>query len=526
MKQALKPISFPESLRPILPPQLALRRVVSKSGKGVYASSDTLYRGAVFGRDSIEVAEDLLSLRRGLISRIILTLASLQGETDNAANEEEPGKIVHEYRTTVVDGKPIKGNLKGIFEELSERWGGTQTQLVYYGSVDSTPHFLRLLGNYCQRYGPRILKQKVSLRSGHTITIAIAAENAADWLLQKIGSSQVDMVEYLRKNSLGVLNQAWKDSNEFYVHNDGTAVNHKKPIASIEVQGLAYDALLAVAELLPNNKEKYLEAAKKLRERILELLWLPEEEYFGLGIDYDNDDLPRIIRTPSANAAALLDTRLFDDLQEGKKRLFISGIAKKMMSPEFLTDAGIRSRSLTKANLVPYWDYHGSYVTWPKETYDIAKGFERQGFPNLARELENRLLNIVLKNRDYPEFVYVDEWGRVLSSRPETKKHADVTYVDSTNNPERTQAWTVSAIMAIVASRLRSSVKLRAAKAPNTWQSQLEKQLLGRIPHIPPYLNPMRLTARYPTYNFKLIEATRRKSDAKFFTKNHTGKEK
>jgi glycogen debranching enzyme len=83
----------------VIPPTQALRSVTSKNGLGVYASSDRLFRGAVFGRDSLEVAEDLLYIKPKLVEKILLTLASLQGETQNKDNEEEPGKIIHEYRT-------------------------------------------------------------------------------------------------------------------------------------------------------------------------------------------------------------------------------------------------------------------------------------------------------------------------------------------------------------------------------------------------------------------------------------------
>src|SRR5476651_1146319 len=82
-----------------LTPSQALYSVTSKTGLGVYASSDRLFRGAVFGRDSLEVAEDLMYIKPRLVEKIILTMASLQGEDNNEANEEEPGKIIHEYRT-------------------------------------------------------------------------------------------------------------------------------------------------------------------------------------------------------------------------------------------------------------------------------------------------------------------------------------------------------------------------------------------------------------------------------------------
>ena len=51
-------------------PSLALKTVTSKRGLGVYASSDTLFKGAVFGRDSLEVAEDLMQTKPQLVRAI------------------------------------------------------------------------------------------------------------------------------------------------------------------------------------------------------------------------------------------------------------------------------------------------------------------------------------------------------------------------------------------------------------------------------------------------------------------------
>src|SRR5574337_85488 len=123
----------------MIPATLALRTVISRSGHGVYASSDTLFRGAVFGRDSLVVAEDLMTLKPQLVKRILLFLASMQGLEHRSANEEEPGKIIHEFRARKVDGRTLSGTPLKIFETLSSRWGGNQSELIYYGSVDSTP---------------------------------------------------------------------------------------------------------------------------------------------------------------------------------------------------------------------------------------------------------------------------------------------------------------------------------------------------------------------------------------------------
>ncbi len=495
----------PEPL--FLTPAMALRTLTSKTGKGVYASSDTLFKGAIFGRDSIEVAEDLLEYRPKLVERIILTLASLQGEVMNQANEEEPGKIVHEYRTPIVDNRPIRGIPKHIYEELSARWGGDGQSLAYYGSVDATPHFLRLLGSYTSLYGEKILERRVILRSGHKISMAFVVENALEWLEDKLTNSASGMLEYKRTNPHGIVNQVWKDSDEFYIHEDGNPANHDQPIASIEVQGLVYDALLAAAKLVPARREELANRAADLRDNVIKTLWLPEEKYFALGVDYDETGKQRLIYTPTANPAALLDTQIFDHLAEADKQHYVSSILRKIMGPDFLTNAGIRSRGLSQAHLVPFWDYHGSFVTWPKETYDIAKGIRRQGFPSLARELENRLLNVVLKSRKYLEFVYVDGEGRVLASPPSRNAHGEFILVDGTNKPERVQAWTVAAVMAIVNRRLRAKIKrMPELIAQEKWQRELEDSILTMIPRVDRLLNPLKLTKHYPTYRYRLSE--------------------
>jgi glycogen debranching enzyme len=501
MLKPIRPLFRAPGLSRATPAQ-ALRSVTSKSGLGVYASSDTLFKGAVFGRDSLEVAEDLMAVRGKLVEKILLTLASLQGETYNPDNEEEPGKIIHEYRTSRIDGKQIDENSAKILRRLSQDWGGSSTQLAYYGSVDATPLFVRTVFWYCSMYGRELLSKRVQLRSGHVQQFANIVDNALDWIISKLESSGSGLIEYHRVNPKGLANQVWKDSVEFYIHNNGTPANHDKPIASIEVQALTYDALRLGAQMISQRSEKLDELALKLRNRMLELLWLPQIEYFALGTDYDEEGELRLIETITANPAEMLDSTIFDDLPPEQAQRYISGIVRRIMGTEFLTDAGIRSRSLQEAKLVSFWDYHGSYTSWPKETYDIAKGLRRQGMPKLAHELENRLLNLIKAMKSFPEFVYVDYRGRVLGMPNTRASHGEMVFVEGPNMPEKVQAWTVSAIVAI------NSVKRRrfSGAKHGTWQHRLEKEVLSHIPHMPVLKSQKELAARYPTYPYQLAD--------------------
>ena len=47
-------------------------------------------------------------------------------------------------------------------------------------------------------------------------------------------------------NRDGIANQVWKDSWDSMSHADGTIANHAAPVASLEAQALAYDALVEV----------------------------------------------------------------------------------------------------------------------------------------------------------------------------------------------------------------------------------------------------------------------------------------
>ncbi len=505
MKKIFKYLQV-QPIMPQTPAALALRSVISKTGKGVYASSDTLFKGAVFGRDSLEVAEDLNNLKPKLVKHILLTLASLQGLHSSDVTEEEYGKIVHEYRTTIVDGKPLDDMSRHIFTELSSRWGGTATEMAYYGSIDATPHFIRMLGIYTKRNSKKILEVPVRRRDGSHSTMYQALELAVDWLLEKLGDSDSGLLEYHARNPQGIENQVWKDSKEFYVHKNGRLANHHLPIGSIEVQGLAYDALKYAALMLPERRQQLSDRAKQLQARTIQLLWQPKQKYFALGIDYRVPGSIRIIKTMTANPASLLDSMFFDDLEHDTKVKFIKGIVMNIMGTDFLTDAGIRSRSLSERKLIKFWDYHGSFTTWPKETYDIAKGMRRQGFIKLSQELENRILNVVKKSKGYPEFVYVDFRGRVLAGPPSATEHGPVSLVESTNKPETVQAWTVSAVMAIASSR---SPGVRQPKIhQEEWQKLLEHDVLSHIPRVKELRRGKELGARYPDYPYSLVNAS------------------
>jgi glycogen debranching enzyme len=454
-----------------------------------YASNGRLFKDAEFGRDSLETAEDLLPLRPGVARAVILRLAALQGTIDDVRTEEEPGKIHHEYRSLVMYGRPVAEESARIFRELARNWHLAETeeelltfpQLTQYGTVDASALFVRLAGRYCARHGTGILDETYIPRRPGTAaaraTIRDSVRAAVRWTVAMIEASDVGLLEWQRKTSWGHCFQAWKDGGTSYLHEDGTYANYNGPMASVEVQGLAYDALLAAVSLLagdlPEELERYAALARRVQEQTLALLWMPDRDYFAMGLDRDPETGGvRQIRVLTSNPGALLETGIFDSLPPEERNRYVLPVVERIVGEDFLTSVGIRCTSLAYRNLLPYPAYQSSYTVWHKETFDVAKGLRRQGFPLLADEVERRLLNVI-DLAGPREFIYVLPDGRFGPIRGATGRETVV--LRSTNIPENEQAWTIAAGLA-VKWRLGRRVQAGPASPP----PPLERDLLAR----------------------------------------------
>ncbi len=474
---------------PFPPLQHLLQLLGYPAPGGIAASSGELYGDAFFGRDSAEVAEDLVPFDSILPRRIIHDLVRYQGsrnvERGNGSTEEEFGKIHHECRILPYDPlQPAQADSR--FRDMWSHWGGVGRKLVYYGSVDATPLFVRLVASYVGIWGRDVLDDVIATDAGEHVTVMEAVERAVSWIEGKLEESSLGLVEFDRRNPHGIANQGWKDSLSAYLHEDGTLSNDRAPLASVEIQGLAYDALVGAAELVGSDDARasgWNCLADQIRDHVLEWFWIPEYRYFAQAIDRDPFGVPRLVRTMTSNAGVLLRSRLFDRLPVSERQKYVHPVARRIVGKEFLTDAGIRCRALKYAALKRYYDYHGSCAVWPKETYDIACGLRHQGYPALARAVETRLLNAINIAGHAMELFYVDAAGVVAYAVERTE--APVTFnervgtrvIAGTNIPEGEQAWTVSAALA---------VKYRISHEPlPSPQSRGEAELLGSIPSQP-----------------------------------------
>jgi glycogen debranching enzyme len=352
----------------------------------------------VFGRDSLTVALFLEELFPKLREATVLHLARFQGTKLDAWHEEEPGRIPHEIRPLDPDAP----------------WG-----FPYYGSVDATPLFISA--------AVRTVEQRPELRG--------ALEAAVAWLLRRLQDDALGLLSFRRANPFGLENQVWKDSWDSMSHADGTIANHAGPVASLEAQALAYDALLDVGEI---------RAAERLARAVEAHFWL-EDGYYAIGVERDPaTGAPRPLATRASNMGWLLRSRLLDGREDRQR-----AIVDLLFSEELLADAGIRTLSSRETRFRPR-SYHNGSV-WPVDNAMIALGLEHRGYSDEAQEIRNRLAATCRATRRFPEFVAGGGHGSDLI----TRRVVDV--FDDVNGrmnrieqpPQEIIAWTVAAMVAI-----------------------------------------------------------------------------
>jgi glycogen debranching enzyme len=470
---------------------LALERILTPS-RFPRASGYHLFKDAYFGRDALEVAEDLLDLRPDIARAVILRLASLQGTVTDPRSEEEPGKIHHEYRALSIEGEKVDETGRHIFHQLAAQWQMATTpedmaalsEFIYYGTVDATPLYIRLVSDYCCRVDPSILDEEYTPRrwrgSDRRPTIRESVRRAVEWTVRSLEQSDLGLLEFRRMTPRGHRFQAWKDGATSYVHLDGQFANYNGPIASIEVQGLAHDALVTASSLLPQATEeqraRWTALAARVCDQTLDLFWMPDQQYFAMALDRDPaTGAPRQVQLIASNPASMLDSGIFDALSPERRKGAVAAIVERIYSDEFLTPAGIRCNCVAQRDVHDYMAYQSSYTVWHKETYDIARGLRRQGFPCLAEDLEVRILNSVNIVGGATEFLYVMPDGRVDYDPFGLRPRQPAEDIVATNVPENDQGWSISAALAI---KWRRGRRDHGEPAAGGWQAGIEQRKL------------------------------------------------
>jgi len=436
--------------------------IAQADGTGIDTSVGLLFNHTVWGRDRVITALDVLPELQEAAAATILALAGLQGVRSDRRSEEEPGRIHSEHRDLRAWQGPVY--LRRLFGALlAPVWGGDADGYTTYFSSDSTPLYVILVDEYA-KLDPAILDLAYARKDGQTATLRESVRAALCWIEGHITPS--GLVEVPKHNPLSLPPQVWRDSPTSNFDADGRMPSFLEPIAWLDIQILCVEALrrgawlLRAAAPLPEDgelpeataealaeAELLEEDAAQIRDATLRCFWIPEQRYFGCALDRDGDQRRRLLTAVQSNAGWMLATGFLDGLPENESREYVEGVVRMLFSADMLTDVGLRGRALAHHNLL-FRNYHENI--WPVDTFMIAKGLRRQGFDELAEQLELRLLNAMNALGSHYEFFVVDDDGRVVDPQRKAGSgdgagRARSAALATEMVPDRDLAWSVTA---------------------------------------------------------------------------------
>jgi glycogen debranching enzyme len=260
------------------------------------------------------------------------------------------------------------------------------------------------------------------------------ALRAIQWLDENTDLRRDGFHYYLSRSNQGNRHQAWKDSGDAVVYEDGTQV--APPIATCEEQGFAYAAKLQFAEVLwwldrKEEAKRLYHDAQEFKKRFNERFWMADRNFVAFGIDSFGSQITSIV----SNAGHCIATGILDSE-------LVKATADRLFEPDMFSGWGIRTLSSEHPAYNPYSYHRGSI--WPVEHGAFAIGFMRYGlFDHL-----HRMGQALFEAAQLFEFYRLPE---VFAGHPRDADHPFPAIYPKANSP---QAWSSSALFLILQSML------------------------------------------------------------------------
>jgi glycogen debranching enzyme len=312
---------------------------------------------SLWGRDALTAAWQSALWDRGeMLEDVLACLDRLQARRVDDARDEQPGRIINQVKWDPLARLGLSG-----FDR-------------HYADVASPFMFVIGLG-----YHHTLTADEAHLRRRWD-----AALRAMDWAERVADEVGGGYVAYRTRSPAGPRHQAWKDSDNAVVDEDGRQI--EPPIAACEIQGYWYVAMQFMAALAawlgePERGLTFWKRAAALKKRFNRDFWMEDLGFLAFGLGGDG----RPIRALTSNAGQCLPTGIVD--AEHVPRL-----VRRMFEPDMFSGWGIRTLSSSNPAYHPL-DYHLGSV-WPVENATIAFGLRRYGLNERTVELVRALYDL------------------------------------------------------------------------------------------------------------------------------------
>ncbi|HHG91076.1 MAG TPA: amylo-alpha-1,6-glucosidase [Devosia sp.] len=353
---------------------------------------------AMFGRDSLITAWFLLEQAPKLAEGVLRFLAHHQGRKFDPFRDEQPGKILHEYR-------------EGELSRLNEL-----PFSAYYGSVDATALFVRLLADYVNHTGNEAL----------AIELEANWRAALDWIERE--RDERGLLRYRgATDGKGLINKSWKDSDDSMSFGNGSLPTGS--LAVVEVQGYVFAAFQSGASLnrivggQQNETARLLALSEATSTAIERHFWMPEHQIYALGLD----ERGKRLNVVSSDPGHLLWAGA---VPEGR----LDGLVKRMFAPDLWSGWGLRTLGTREKRYNPL-SYHNGSV-WPHDTALFGAGLFRYGRREEFERVANALTDLASARHDHRLPELISGYQRDSGSPP-------LPYVESC----RPQAWAAAALI-------------------------------------------------------------------------------
>ena len=406
---------------------LDLHMLTMRQKGQVFFAAGVPWYVALFGRDSLVTSIEMAAFEPEIGANTLRVLARHQGTRVDDWRDEQPGKILHELRVNEL------ANLDEI------------PQTPYYGSIDSTPLFLVLLGIYASSTG--------TLDLFHELHDKVCS--ALAWIDQFGDSDGDGFIDYQTRSRSGARNQGWKDSGNGIVMEDAQLA--EPPIALPEVQGYVYLAWSLMADLFERHGDSATarslsKKAQRLYTAFNREFWLPDEHYYAFCRQADG----RFSRSIASNAAHALWTGIVDPRHA-------RAVVQRVLQSDMFSGWGVRTLSATDSSYNPV-DYQLGSV-WPHDNAIIVAGMQRYGFDKEANQIFTAIMQAASQFEHFrlPEVFAGQDRG--FAAKP-------VKYPVACNP----QAWAAGSIPYMLASMLGLDL------------DGFNRRLRIRHPHLPDWL--------------------------------------